>query len=156
MARRGWLDGAALAAAREAVQALPVARTPIAQLDALQARLQAEHDPALRLLALTVLATVARPDNGQGWTAERRARLQTFALDASHLVAGAAEGPPAQPVTAHPPFSSQQSSWCGASQVPQKTMLSRSLSGKRQNGQARPVSDFPAVPRRDPFSSELT
>ena len=98
VARRGWLDGAALAAAREAVQALPVARTPIAQLDALQARLQAEHDPALRLLALTVLATVARPDNGQGWTAERRARLQTFALDASHLVAGAAEFifPPAE------------------------------------------------------------
>lgn len=98
VARRGRLDGAALQAARDVVSGLPVARIPIETLDTLESRLHAEPEPALRLLALDVLSTVARPDNGQGWTPARRDRLQVFLQDASPIVAGAADFvfPPAE------------------------------------------------------------
>jgi len=98
VAAAGRLHGEALAAAQEVIRALPVSRLPIAELTELEARLAVQQKPELRLLSLAVLSTVAGPGNGQGWTPERRARLETLRRDPAPLVAGAAEFcfPPAE------------------------------------------------------------
>lgn len=98
VAAREQLDGPALAAAQAAIRTLPVARIPIAALEQLEQLLSARSEPALRLLALEVLTTVAAPGSGQGWTPARRARLETYVADAAPLVSGAAQFvfPPAE------------------------------------------------------------
>lgn len=52
------------------------------------ASLAASKDPNLRRLAVSALGSAARPK--EGWTSERRGRLERFRRDAALVVAAAA------------------------------------------------------------------
>lgn len=106
---RGWLHGLAVDAAREVIRGLPIARLPIAALDDLVERLWAGGDPGLRLLSLELLAKVAAPEHGQGFTPARRARLAAACRDPAQIVASFAQFcfPPAEEAAATAAAASQ-------------------------------------------------
>ncbi len=91
VAERGLLHSLALATAGETLRTLPIPRLPIADLDGLVDRLWQQSDPALRYLSLVLLAAVAAPENGQGYTPARRARLTLATHDPAPLVASFAQ-----------------------------------------------------------------
>lgn len=86
LVKEGRLHAAALEAARSALVGLTLNAL---QRAALQRSLAAHADERLRWLSLAVL--VASAAAGQGWSQERRDRLQRLQADPSPLVAGAAQ-----------------------------------------------------------------
>lgn len=100
--RAGRLHAQALLALKEVVQSLPISRLPIEGVEALIGSLCQSREAELRWVGLLLLVTLAAPEHGQGWTSERRARLQQATLDASPLVASYAQFvfPPAEESTA--------------------------------------------------------
>lgn len=96
--RSGLLHAQALAAAQDALSALPIARLPIDALETSVAELTTCPEAELRFLGVALLSTLAAPENGQGWTPARRDRLQQATQDPSPLVASYAQFifPPAE------------------------------------------------------------
>ena len=84
LARSGGLQVDALQRVHSALIAQP---TEIAEK--LELALAQSTEPALRWLAVKVLAEVAGP--GQGWTDQRRERLRTYQQDLAPQVASAAQ-----------------------------------------------------------------